>query len=94
MPSALEWDKVARIDADTLQEYEKEKVDEVFSMLALVIVHTSLHLSFNELTPHILQTSAAFYCFKRQFVSPTSTVYYMPFVMTTAFYTKQTILLI
>lgn len=38
MPAALEWDKVRRIDAATLHECEKEKVDEVFTMLALVIV--------------------------------------------------------
>ncbi|CAK6954564.1 centrosomal protein of 290 kDa [Scomber scombrus] len=35
MPAALEWDKVRRIDAATLHECEKEKVDEVFTMLAL-----------------------------------------------------------
>lgn len=41
MPAALEWDKVTRIDAATLHECEKEKLEEVFIMLALVIVHTT-----------------------------------------------------
>ncbi|XP_044213452.1 centrosomal protein of 290 kDa isoform X1 [Thunnus albacares] len=35
MPAALEWDKVARIDAANLHEYGKHQVDEVFTMLAL-----------------------------------------------------------
>ncbi|XP_029993075.1 centrosomal protein of 290 kDa isoform X1 [Sphaeramia orbicularis] len=32
MSVALEWDKVSRIDPDALQEFEKPKVDEVFTM--------------------------------------------------------------
>lgn len=33
MPVALEWDKVSRIDPEVLQELEKPKVDEVFTMV-------------------------------------------------------------
>ncbi|XP_049928433.1 centrosomal protein of 290 kDa isoform X1 [Epinephelus moara] len=35
MPAALDWDKVTRIDPASLLEYEKDQVDEVFSMFVL-----------------------------------------------------------
>lgn len=41
MPAAFQWDKVTRIDPVSLSGSDKDHVDEVFSMLTLVIVHTS-----------------------------------------------------
>lgn len=45
MPATLEWDKVARLDPASLQDCDKDEMDEVFGMFILVTVHT-LHLTF------------------------------------------------
>lgn len=37
MTVALEWDKVGRINPQTLHELGKPQVDEIFDMFALVI---------------------------------------------------------
>lgn len=40
MPAAFEWDKVMGLDPASLRECEKDQVEEVFGMFALVNVHT------------------------------------------------------
>lgn len=41
MPAALEWDKVMGIDPVTIQEREKEQVDDIFDMFTSVILPKS-----------------------------------------------------
>lgn len=37
MPAALNWDKMLRIDPETLNERDKDEVDKVFDLLVLVM---------------------------------------------------------
>lgn len=37
MPAALNWDKMLRIDPETLNERDKDEVDKVFDLLILVM---------------------------------------------------------
>uniref|UniRef100_A0A3P9C6K4 Centrosomal protein 290 n=1 Tax=Maylandia zebra TaxID=106582 RepID=A0A3P9C6K4_9CICH len=39
MPAALNWDKMLRIDPETLNERDKDEVDKVFDLLVLVMAH-------------------------------------------------------
>uniref|UniRef100_A0A3Q3CJ85 Centrosomal protein 290 n=1 Tax=Haplochromis burtoni TaxID=8153 RepID=A0A3Q3CJ85_HAPBU len=39
MPAALNWDKMLRIDPETLNERDKDEVDTVFDLLVLVMAH-------------------------------------------------------